>query len=296
MAKNLKITFLIYTYDRIDDAKINMEIINELWEKSGLFYSIKIVHSYNGKKEWYPKKYLENVLIRRKNPGHFQGAAELIDSGMAKIHKNFGDTDYVIVLAADTWLVNIKYVHRILQKMSKNNLYLATCPWGLSSRREFSDVGMALDFFIIDQKWAKKYKMFPINFADFAEKYWDLILFLRGGNVSVEKLAFARYLKAIFREFRNNVQLKYLARSKIYQLTDREPVHTSINRDGFWIRKMYWPKMGLLTHHEAEPKRKILKKLGFNFGKNIQRLVKAKDTGYHNKRANQRSRKIEWKT
>lgn len=295
--KKLNIGFLIYTYDRIDNAKINMKIIEDLWRKSEMFGSIKIIHSYNGRKSWYPQKYLEDVLIRRKNPGHFQGAAELIDAGMKEIHENFSRLDYIIVLAADTWLLNVKYVYQVLQDMSENNLYLATCPWGLSDeRKDFTDVGMAVDFFIINQKWAKKFRMFPIDFNNFSEKYWEFILYFRGGNVSLEKLAFARYLQAIYRECRENVQLRYIAHSKIHRLVDREPVHTSVNKDGFWIRKMYWPKMGLVTHHDPKEKQKILKKFKSLSGKNVLKLIDAQNFNYYLKRrGKERSRRVEWK-
>ena len=58
---------LIYTHNRIDDAKINMEIVRNVWQKSGLFPGAKVVHTFNGKKEWYPEKYLEDDLIVLKN-------------------------------------------------------------------------------------------------------------------------------------------------------------------------------------------------------------------------------------
>jgi hypothetical protein len=58
---------LIYTYNRTDDAKINMDIIRNVWEKSKYFEKIKIVHAFNGEKSWYAKKYLENDLVVMKN-------------------------------------------------------------------------------------------------------------------------------------------------------------------------------------------------------------------------------------
>lgn len=58
-----KIGALIYTQDRVDDARINFEIVRNVWQKTKFFKSVEIVHSYNGKSEWYPKKYLEDVLV-----------------------------------------------------------------------------------------------------------------------------------------------------------------------------------------------------------------------------------------
>lgn len=77
--KNLGI--LIYTYNRIDDAKINMEIIKNVWQADDYFENLEIIHAFNGKKEWYEKKYLEDKLVRIRNTWHFQGASDLIDVG-----------------------------------------------------------------------------------------------------------------------------------------------------------------------------------------------------------------------
>lgn len=258
MAK-IKLGVLIYTYDRIEDAKTNMDIVRKLWQKSETFSDIKIVHAYNGKKEWYPKKHIENDLVRLKNPGHFQGAAELIDAGIKKFTAKYADLDYVFVLAADTWLVKLSYVENIIRDMKKKELYLSTCAWGLPDRNDIFEVGMAVDLFVVDFAWAKKYKMFPIDYKGFRKRYGDLLLYLKGWNLMLEKLLITRYLQAIFRHFNDNNQLKHCARNKIRLLSDREPVHSHVDDSGFWIRKMHWPKMGLLTDHDFKKKKNLIK-------------------------------------
>ena len=162
----MKIGVLIYTYNRTDDAKINMELICNVWQKNKYFRDIEIIHAYNGNEKWYPKKYLENKLIRMKNSWHFQGAADLIDAGIKKFK---ADVDYVIILAADTWLIKPVYVERLLEKMKKDNLYIATCPWGLPERNELKDVGMAVDFFIVDLKSAGNIKCFLLDMVHFTK-------------------------------------------------------------------------------------------------------------------------------
>ena len=279
--KKINIGVLIYTYNRIEDAKINMEIIRNYWTKSSLINDIKIVHSFNGNKNWYAKKYLEDDLIRMKNSSHFQGASEMIDSGIKKIKEKYKNLDYVIVLASDTWLVKINYLESLLKKMRKKELYLATCPWDISGRNSLFDVGMSVDFFIIDFKWIKKYKMFPINYKKFFDKYWELLLYVRGSNVSLEKLMVVKYLKAIFRQHNNNLALKFLGESKILNLKDRSPVHYNADKNGFSIRKKYWPKMGLLTHHEPLPKQKILKQMKISEGKYIGKLISSNNLSYY---------------
>jgi hypothetical protein len=277
--KEIKIGVLLYTYDRVDDVRINMEIIRNVWKKSKMFQDVKIVHCYNGEKKRYPEKYLENDLVGLKNSGHFQGAAELIDAGIKVFNSKYKDLDYVFVLAADTWNVKVDYLEKIINKLIKKKLYLAACPWGTPKRNSFFDAGMSTDYFIFDWQWAKKYKTFPIDYVDFYKKFGDLFLYLKGANVMVEKLVFARFLKATFREFNNNNKLGLLASNKILRLTDREPVHFNEK----WDRNFYWPKMGLLTHHEPAPKKKILKTLNISGGKYLNKLLNSGNLNYYNK-------------
>lgn len=273
---------LIYTYNRIDDARINMDIIRNVWEKSRYFENVKIVHSFNGEKSWYTKKESEDDLVILKNSWHFQGAADLIDAGISTFQKKHKNIDYVIVLASDTWLIKPEYIESLLSRMKNDELYLVTCPWGLPDRNDIADVGVAVDFFIIDLKWITKNKMFPIAYGKFQKKYKDLFAYQKAGNIMLEKLFLARYLEAISRSEKIDGIARKTAIKKTLLLKDREPVHSNIDEAGSWIRNMYWPKMGLLTHHESEPKRNILKKEKINNGKNIEILLRSKDLSYYN--------------
>jgi len=276
--QKIKIAVLIYTHDKTDDAKINMDIITSLWQSSKLLSDITIVHAFNGEKNWYPEKYKETDLIRLKNPGHFQGASELIDAGVKKIQDKYKDTDYVIVLSSDTWLIKLNYLESILKQMVKDNLLIASCPWGKPDMNNIFDVGMATDFFIFDFKWAKQYNLFPTNYKQFFDKYIDLFWYIRGSNVSLEKLVFSHYIRGIFKQYNNNNRLKPISLEKMLMLKDREPVHM----DTKWTRKMYWPKIGLLTQHEARPKKLILTKAKNIKGESIKKLLSSKNISYFN--------------
>ena len=112
---------LLYTYNRTDDARINQEIIRNVWGKSELFDEIKIIHTYNGEEAWYPEQYLEDKLIRRENLGHFLGAEDLINTGMTAFQNEFPDVEYIIILAADTWCVKPNYIASIIDNMRKDD-------------------------------------------------------------------------------------------------------------------------------------------------------------------------------
>lgn len=277
----MKLGVLIYTYNRTDDAKINMEIIRNEWSKSPVLKDTVIIHAYNGKKEWYPKKYIEDDLIRIKNSWHFQGASDLIDAGMKRFKRRYKDLDYIIVLAADTWLANSKYVEKTVKAMQTNGRWLATCAWGLPERNNIRDVGIATDFMIVDAKWATKNKMFPVQYKNFYNKYAELFMYEKLGNVTLEKLMLTRYVQAVNRSEGFSGIARKVAQEKILLLTEREPVHSHKDEQGFWQRNMHWPEMGLLTHHEPHSKKEILKSLDIQ-GERIEKLITSENLDYFN--------------
>jgi hypothetical protein len=98
----------------------------------------------------------------------------------------------------------------------------------------------------------------------------------------LEKLLLARYIKAVGREKNFGGSAREIAFRRILSLKDRIPVHSHIDNKGNWIRKMYWPKMGLLTHHWPLPKKKILKKAKIKNGKSIRKLLDSNNLSYYN--------------
>lgn len=65
---------VIYTYNRINDARINQELTREILGKSKKLGGVFIVHAYNGEESFGYQRYLEDKLITLKNRGHFKGA------------------------------------------------------------------------------------------------------------------------------------------------------------------------------------------------------------------------------
>lgn len=290
MEKNkFKIGVVMYTYNRIDDARINMEIIRKVWSKKDLLNDVKIVHSYNGPKDLWPEKYLEDSIVYSDNIGHFAGAAMLMDNGFNAIKNDFPDTDYVIVLASDTWLVSPDYIENLINKMKSGEKYLSTCIWGSKKNKHlFGEKGFALDFYVYDFKWAVKSELFPIKFLDFRDKFEDLF-FYQNKTVFLEKVFKVRYLQAIRRsvDIPSDNILTPIAETYIERMTEREPVH--IGRDeGFLfmkpysIRKMYNKKMGLITHHRPEEKRDVLNEWDLDLGDHGEKFKRSIDLNYFN--------------
>lgn len=249
----MKIWYLIYSYNRIYDAMIQMEIVRNIYEKE--FWKIFILHAYNWEKSWYKNKYLEDKLIRIKNPWHYEWASNLIDIWF-KHFKNL-DLDYIIVSASDTWFLNTDFIRDTLLEMKNNNKVLFTCPWWTPTRNDFTDVWMATDFFILDLNWEKKFNMFPVNYKSFYNKNIDLLRYLWKWNISYEKLLFSRFINSCFLEIKSEILLKSQVKNKLLNFSERIPIHS--NED--WERTMEWKGIGFFTNHNIYEKQNVFENL-----------------------------------
>ncbi|MDO8729127.1 MAG: hypothetical protein Q7K26_04550 [bacterium] len=280
----IKTGVLMYTYNRTDDARINMEIIRNVWKKSELLKDVKIIHAFNGQKDWWPEKYLEDELLYLDNPGHFAGAELLINEGIKCFTEKYADTDYVVVLASDIWLIKPEYVAEIIKVMTKNNKYLATCPWGTLEKDNMWNIGMAIDFAIFDLKWSFQNHLFPIRYTEFFQKYHELF-FYDDEIIYPERVLAVRFKQAILNSIKlpSENLLGKVADDHVYRMKEREPIHDE--KKLFRIkngRKMHWSNIGLISYHEPEPKQVLLKKAGLELGENGKRLVNSKDLSYYN--------------
>ncbi len=263
----MKIGVLLYTYNRIDDARINMEIIRNLWKQNGLLKDVVIVHSFNGLKEWWPEKYLEDELLYLENPGHFTGAELLMNEGMRCFSEKYPDVDYVITLASDTWCLKPVYLADIIKNMQGEEKYLATCAWGTKERNNMWDIGMALDLNILDLKWMMQYKVFPLRFVEFVEKYSEIFHY-RDEIIYLERVFALRFKQAIlnFVMLPSENLIRRVAEAYVYRMVEREPME----------RARYSSKTGIIGCHEPEPKRKILKKMKLNLGIFTKKILNSK--------------------
>lgn len=259
-----------------------MEIIKKLWHKNEFFTKINIIHSFNGNSEWYPEKYLEDSLVTTHNAGHFHGAADLMDIGFSEIKKVDAETDYVVFLSADTWLVNPNFLEKTIRDMHDNELYIATNTWDALPGKPGNVLKvMAVDFYILDYKWALQASIFPLNFGEFKNKFGDLFYY-QGGQVMVEKLIMAHFMRAIHKQTNIDPDLPMLVKNKIKIMEEREPIHERVDENGLWVRKMYWEDIGLITEHKPENKQKILNSLRLEVGPNSDKLRKSTDLSYYN--------------
>lgn len=135
-----------------------MKLIRDFWSLEEELQNIDIYHAYNGESKKYPKKFLEDKLIRRPNLGHYAGAADLINNGIKEILESNNNYDYVFVMSGDVWLIKPKVLVKILDTITSKNYQFATSLW---PDLFFIPRYFASEFFIITPKLAQK--IFPLH-------------------------------------------------------------------------------------------------------------------------------------
>ncbi len=288
---------LIYTYNKLDDARILQEISkNYLTNELGEIY---LIHSYNGDDSFGYKQYLENKLIKIENRGHFQGACDLINSGIEEAEKNL-EIDYLLVTAGDTWTLKADFIKSIIDKMKAGGKVLATSAWDNRGLVNYDSsyvmnpfiMGMATDLFVLDMSWQRKGKLFPLNLETMINKFGEIKLFLTGNEMYLENVMAYSYLSCFRGQNSENHTYKAEMLKHLVQISEREPIHYR-DESGFWRRKMDWDDIGLVTYHDNDvvKKQSAVQKYDYISGQNVEKLRNTKDLSYFNK-LTYRDRKI----
>lgn len=242
----MKLAVLLITHNRIDDVKVSMEIVRRIWSKSPLLKNVEIYHAYNGEKENYPHKYLEDVLIYRPNLGHYFGAADLLDAGFSAISSSGKNYDYIFALSGDVWLTKPEKIEEILKKMKYKKYQLAATLW---PNTFFIPTLFATEFFIITQELAEK--AFPLRLEKFfPNRKRDLIFRKITERIPVMTIPLveicftSKVLSALQKRFwsfnwLNEVML--IPGRKVY----------------FGTNRMYSKELGYFSHHDFDKKIKL---------------------------------------
>jgi hypothetical protein len=286
--RDIKVGVLLYTYNRVDDARINLEIIRNVWSQNQLLKDVVVVHAFNGEKQWWPAIYLEDELLVLENKGHFEGAEHLLNKGVECFTQKYPDINYVITLASDTWCVVPGYFEKIIREMRSSEKVLAACAWGRKDASDIFSVGMSMDLHILDIQWAVQYGLFPIRYKEFLDKYGE-IFFYQNEIVYLERVFALRFKQAVAKavSIPTDNFLNPIAEGHIRRMTEREPVH-SFKRPASRLfravheREVYWPKIGLITHHDPGPKQRIAKEWNLQLGPHGTRFLEAEDFAYFN--------------
>lgn len=263
---------LIYNYEHLDDLRIQEEISKNLYRKH--FGGVYLAHAYNGKKSFGYRPYLEDVFLEKKNRGHFQGAIDLINAGLEFFtKKKIPGVRYVLVTAADTWCLNIKFLQGMIHEMERDGKVLAASSWGKAKFPERPH-GLSTDFFIVDIEWNRKNKLFPLDYESFVKKFADYF-FLEFSMPILEMCLQYSFQKLFWNSWNSNETWQERDR-RFLRITDREPVHGESGE-----RISTWPKLGLYTSPNPQEKRAALKKWKFSEGSFAKKLLNTKDLRYY---------------
>jgi spore coat polysaccharide biosynthesis protein SpsF (cytidylyltransferase family) len=108
---HLKTTFCITTFNRVDCARINMEIIKLNYPNQW-----PIIHACSDKSY---KKYIEDILVKCEPKAFQAGAFDLLRNSMLSATESY-NPEYIVHLEADTWLMNQDFIEKYINLLSKN--------------------------------------------------------------------------------------------------------------------------------------------------------------------------------
>src|ERR1700760_954683 len=155
MANNIdSIAVVVTTHDRVTEARANVEIIRARWAQV-FTGGITIVHARNVDDKTHVNGVDASIWL--PNRGHFQGAVDLIETGIATLDDldSVYRASYVVHLSADTWLANPSYLRGVIHAMNEDGKSLASCAWGDERDGNPWKVGLALDFLVLHRRWSK---------------------------------------------------------------------------------------------------------------------------------------------
>lgn len=264
---------LLTTHDRVEDARVSMEIIRGAWEGRHDLSGLVVVHAYNGNPDCWPGPYLEDELIWVENERtHFRGHAALLDAGMDAFAQRFPRVRYVVAMAADVWAYRPDWIARLLLELDEGRQRLAASRWGIAAdahglvRSRGDDLlpidGLSTDFFVIDREWATTHGAFPLKYGAFLAEYRDLLNYFQEMPF-LERHFAGRYLGAVRADMeaagagkdpwgstgprRARALLRLLHERPIDPSGRSAPPH-----------KGHWPEIGLCTTEDHLVKRAIL--------------------------------------
>jgi len=281
------VAVLVSTHDRIDDARINMEIVRAAWPQE--FANVALVHAHNGRPGgWTP--YLEDVLVEvAPGQSHFTGAGDLLDAGLAAIARDLPDVQHVVCIAADSWLYRPEGVRAIVDDMRRDNLRLAAASWEVADdahgvRRERGDpallpgAGLSTDAFVIDLPWALEFGMLPLDTTGFLATNGAILNYLQE-IVLLEKYLECRYLGAARSQLQRTRWPKdgwgseglRRARAMLRLIHERPIDPAGITAPS---HKGHWPDLGLITIEDPIVKRAEVRNVeGLRGGPVLERFL-----------------------
>jgi hypothetical protein len=277
-----KTAVCITTFNRVDCARINMEIIK-------LNYANKwpIVHACSDKSY---KKYIENILVKCEPKALQAGAFDLLKNSILTATETY-NPEYIVHLEADTWLMNQELIEKYITMLSNNsNAVIASSSWSFDKSEKWRN----------SKSFAKRLAYFLTRLTKRLGLTWHI-----GWQNTIASQFFIVKNTPEFRELLSTMAVpsdgdyleKYLfskitkrfGRKSILWMKEREPVHPN-NRDSCEDMALFcqhFPSSQELTFPENKHfqlgKKEILEKYPLmTKGIYMEKLLRSSDTSYYN--------------
>ena len=290
--KSDRVVVCLTTFNRIDCARINQEIL-----KLNYRNSFPIVHACSSS---IYEQYLEDLLIRCE-PGNLRaGALDLLQRSLEAAAAKF-QPEYIIHLEGDTWIMDENIIHDIISEMDRNkSLMICTSAWDEDwlAFRYLKKPGALLK---LHMQLAKSIRRFGVPYyLKCTDSLATQFFVIRAAPEVIDCFTLLKPIKGIDLEqalYRSFIQR--FREHNILRLRVREPIHP-YNRyvcEKLSLYSQHWPARGTAKdcRDPAHPRyispssdgkrETLLKCPSIREGKYIQRLLNAQSFDYYNQGA-----------
>ena len=288
---------VVMTHDRPDDARANIEIIRSCWTAPAAFCNVVVVHAYNGAANVDPVGRDADLAVRAPGDrGHFVGAADLIDAGVAAVARRHPALRHAVCLASDTWVYRPDTLVKIIAEMTEHRQRLAAAEWqidpavhGVARNRGaglLPGSGLSTDFMVVDIHWAHRYGLLPLNFGSFLTGHADILNYLQEIPL-LERHLEGKLLGAARREMAEQRIRKDAwgsagprqARQLLRLIHERTIDPLGVDAPP---HKGHWPELGLISSEDASAKQALLRAHPALRGATLNRLRDTVDASWFN--------------
>lgn len=286
---NIEPVVCMTTYDRIDCARINQEIIKLNYKKP-----LPIVHTCSS---GIYQKHIEDVFLSCEPKPLQYGALDLLNESLRLAMKNFSPK-YIIHLEGDTWIMNEQIIYDLIAKMEKNqDLMICTSAWD-EDLLAFKYLKKSTLEIKLQRVMAAVLRKFGLNYQLACRDSLATQFFIIRATqevldcfLSLDPIPGIDLEQALYRKFFKKFTEKNLLRMK-----EREPIHP-FNRyvtEKLTLFSQHWPARGT-ANDQREPthpryispkfdgKRETLERFpNIRKGEYLQKLLNAESFDYYN--------------
>ncbi len=286
---NIKTVICMTTYNRIDCARINQEII-----KLNYFKPLPIVHTCSSSAY---HQHIEDVFLACEPKSLQHGALDLLKQSLALAMTTY-TPEYIVHLEGDTWIMNEQIIYDLIAKMEQDKeLMICTSAWDedLLAFKYLKQPSLKLNLQKIVAAVARKAGFsYQLACRDSLATQFFIIRTtpeVISTFMTLEPIPGIDLEQALYRNF-----FKVFKDRNLLRLTTREPIHP-FNRyvtEKMTLFSQHWPIRGSAndirdsTHPRyispnADGKRETLMRFPtIHRGECIQKLLNAKTFDYYN--------------